>query len=115
MNEFFKERPIDQKTYRFRYRKPPLTKEQRPVSRMINLPPEVDERILNYSKKRGCSYSKAIVYLLDTEEARQMEPPIVHDWVEAAKSKERGVYEESWAFLSNKRKRRKKPPIPHKQ
>lgn len=115
MNDFFKERPIDQKTYTFRYRKPPLEKDRLPVSRLVNLPPEVDTRIAKYARKRGCSFSKAIVYLLETEEAKQMEPPIVYDWVAAAKEKERKIYEQSWKFLSNGPRRKKIKPTTTKK
>lgn len=108
MNEFFKERPIDQETYKFRYKKPPLEKDRQPIARLVKLPPEVDARIDKYARKRACSFSRAIVYLLDTEEARQMEPVIRYDWLAAAKAKEQHVYEKSWKFLESPRRRKTK-------
>ncbi len=109
MNEFFKERPIDQETYKFRYKKPPLEKDRQPIARLVKLPPEVDARIDKYARKRACSFSKAIVYLLDTEEAKQMEPPVRYDWVVAAREKERQLYEKSWSFLDNMANKKIKP------
>jgi len=108
MKDFFKERPINQETYRFRCKRH-LEKDRMPVSRIINFPPEVDKRISNYARSRGCSFTKSLVCLLDTEEAKQMEPPVRYDWVVAAREKERQLYEKTWSFLDNMTNKKIKP------
>jgi len=90
-NLFANEKPINQETYVFRhYKKTPP--EQQSVTKSVRVTPEINQRIENYARKRGCCYSHALHYLLDTKEAAEMEPPVIIDWVEHARQKYRQYF-----------------------
>lgn len=104
---FSDEKPINPKTYRFRYQPKAKPEEQQTIRKLVQIAPEVDERIKRYARRRGCSYSRAIHYLLDTKEAAEMEPPVSIDWAEVARQKQ-GQYFVSYNLLGLKQPRKQK-------
>jgi macrodomain Ter protein organizer (MatP/YcbG family) len=101
------EKPIDPKTYRFRWRKKAKPEEQQTVKRTVSLTPETHQRILNYARRSRIGFSKAVEKLLDTEESRAMEPIVTIDWDKVRRMKLGNHYMSIDLFRSGNRRRYK--------
>jgi hypothetical protein len=101
MSAFSDEKPINRKTYKFRYHKPAKPPEEQSIQLRVKLPPAIHKRVHKLAAGLGVSFSKAICILLDTDEAKQMAPPIADTWV--AKAKQEGKYSSFNLFGRSKR------------